>query len=73
MNYSFDYDFPANMPYETKSAVRNQLFDMNLEKDSEVKFVCTNSNSDNPPCFDVYVDDDYIFSIDSDNNTVYER
>lgn len=73
MNYSFDYNFPANMPHETKNAVRNQLFNMNLEQDANVEFLHTNKDKNEAPCFDIYIDGDYSFSIDSDNDTLYER
>ena len=44
------------------------------ELESEVTAVLTNENTGNEPIFDVYDENDnYSFSIDTDNNTVFSR
>lgn len=61
------------VPVSTQQAISNAAANCGVDR---VRLVWANENTDFAPCYDVYEEDsdeNYLFSIDSDGDVVYDR
>jgi hypothetical protein len=64
-------DFDHLVHPSTQQAIERAAINFGAES---VSLVWTNENTDYAPCYDVYnEDDEYIFSIDTEDDIIYER
>jgi len=69
MNIVNSYNFAITQ--ETKSAIENHHTDMEMVGDVVVSV--SNDNTYDAPCYDVYtLNQNYLFSIDTDGDVIYE-